>query len=840
MSTLQMPSNPFPGLRPFRQGEEALFFGREAQVDAMIDKLAATRFLAVVGTSGSGKSSLVNCGLVPGLHRGLMDRAGSAWRVATLRPGNRPLCALAEALVRPGLLGSAAGDDGTGFSPTELMEALLRMSKLGLVDACQQARLGPRQNLLVVVDQFEELFRFRALAADGPTATRGQEDATAFVNLLLEAAAHPDLPVYVVLTMRSDFLGDCAQYFGLPEAINRGQYLVPRMTREERRAAIAGPVGVCGAQIDPVLLTRLVNDVGDDPDQLSLLQHALNRTWAACFESGHGGGQAGGHEGSRDTPLSLAHYESIGTMAQALDQHAEEAYAALPGPAQQALCAGLFKAITDRGTDSRGTRRPTRIDTLVAITGASADDLAAVIEVFREPTRSFLMPPAGTPLAPDTPVDISHESLMRVWQRLRDWVDEEALSAQVFRRLAETAELNAAGRAALLRPPDLPFTLDWQARERPTAAWAHRYRPGLDAALQFLQHSQRAYHEEVRAEQAESDDREQLRQQNRRTRRLLWGIAVIGPVLVAMFTAMGWLYHDANRERVRANTQAHRATLQANLATAAAASAIDAKEAADIALVTANRAMDQQGWQQKVYRNALSGKKELQQEIQRAVQDRRAVYLQYADPEQRRAVEALRPHLGSAGWSAPGSERVQSAPNTAQIRYFRKDDEAEARSLAALFKRWGWGVLRPESITGNSGPSQQTSQFEVWLARPNPTEWGRLLKAIDGPVKEDRLRALQALVDSHSASPAAISAALDMASSAQLESMSAAGRFNLLYYLSHTAPLAWDEARIRSARDTLARVRNRAEVGKDTLEEIARMDRLLAAAARGEALGPES
>ena len=817
MSTLQMPSNPFPGLRPFRQGEEALFFGREAQVDAMIDKLAATRFLAVVGTSGSGKSSLVNCGLVPGLHRGLMDRAGSAWRVATLRPGNRPLCALAEALVRPGLLGSAAGDDGTGFSPTELMEALLRMSKLGLVDAYQQARLGPRQNLLVVVDQFEELFRFRSLAADGPTAAKGQEDATAFVNLLLEAAAHPDLPVYVVLTMRSDFLGDCAQYFGLPEAINRGQYLVPRMTREERRAAIAGPVGVCGAQIDPVLLTRLVNDVGDDPDQLSLLQHALNRTWNACFESGHGDGD--GHEGRRDTPLSLAHYESIGTMAQALDQHAEEAYAALPGAAQQALCAGLFKAITDRGTDSRGTRRPTRIDTLVAITGASADDLAAVIEVFREPTRSFLMPPAGTPLAPDTPVDISHESLMRVWQRLRDWVDEEARSAQVYRRLSETAELNAAGRAALLRPPDLPFTLDWQARERPTAAWAHRYRPGLEAALQFLHHSQRAYDEEVRAEQAESDERDQLRQQSRRTRRLLWGIAVIGPMLVAVFTAMSWLYHDANRQRDRA---------------------IEAKEAADKALVAANRAIDQQGWQQKVYRNALTGRKELQQEIQRAVQDRRAVYLQYADPEQRRAVEALRPHLGNAGWSAPGSERVQSAPNTAQIRYFRKDDEAEARSLAALFKRWGWGVLRPESITGDSGPPQQTSQFEVWLARPNPTEWARLLKAIDGPVKEDRLRALQALVDSHGASPAAIGAALDMANSAQLESMSAAGRFNLLYYLSHTAPLAWDEARIRSARDTLARVRNRAEVGKDTLEEIARMDRLLAAAARGEAQGPAS
>jgi len=819
MSNLQLPSNPFPGLRPFRQGEEALFFGREAQVDAMIDRLAGTRFLAVVGTSGSGKSSLVNCGLVPGLHRGLMDRAGSVWRVATLRPGNRPLRALAEALARPELLGPAAADDGTGFSPTELMEALLRMCKLGLVDACQQAHLGPRQNLLVVVDQFEELFRFRALAAGGPQAAKGQEDATAFVNLLLEAAAHPDLPVYVVLTMRSDFLGDCAQYVGLPEAINRGQYLVPRMSREERRAAIAGPVGVCGAQIDPVLLTRLVNDVGDDPDQLSLLQHALNRTWANW------------HEGGRVGPLSLVHYESIGTMAQALDKHAEEAYAALRDPAQQALCAELFKAITDRGTDARGTRRPTRMDTLVAITGANADELAAVIEVFREPTRSFLMPPAGTPLAPDTPVDISHESLMRVWQRLRGWVDQEARSAQIYRRLSETAELNAAGRAALLRPPDLPLALDWQAREQPTAAWADRYRPGMDAALQFLQHSQQAYDEEVRAEHAEADERDQLRQQGRRTRRLLIGAGVIGSVLVVMFSAMGWLYRDANRERGRANIEAARSAQAERTARAAQAKA-------ETALLAARRANDQRGWQQKVYSNALSGNKELQQEIQRAVRDRRAVYLQYADPDQRRAVEALRPHLGAAGWSAPTSERVQSAPSNAQIRYFRKEDEDEARSLAVLFKRWGWGILRPEYIKGDGSPPQPPQLFEVWLARPNPTDWARLLKAIDAPVKEDGLRALQALVASHSASPAAISAALDRVSAAQLESMSAPGRFNLLYFLSHTAPLAWDETRIRRARDTLDRVRNRPEVGKDTLEEITRMEGLLSAATRGEAFGP--
>src|SRR5258708_6513799 len=151
----------------------------------MIDKLASTRFLAGVGTSGSGKSSLVNCGLVPALHRGFMAVAGSAWRVAMLRPGNRPLRALAEALSRPDTLGPRFAH-ASGFTPAEMMEATLRMSKLGLVDAFAQARLEARANFLMVIHQFQELFRYQDLAATASVSAespaRSSEDATAFVN----------------------------------------------------------------------------------------------------------------------------------------------------------------------------------------------------------------------------------------------------------------------------------------------------------------------------------------------------------------------------------------------------------------------------------------------------------------------------------------------------------------------------------------------------------------------------------------------------------------------------------------------------------------------------------
>jgi len=474
-------SNPFPGLRPFRRDEEYLFFGRESQVDAMVDKLAETGFLAVVGPSGSGKSSLVNCGLEPALRRGLIAKVGTAWRVAHMRPGVDPIGHLAEALADSGIL--FADFDPGRLTASEIIETTLRMSRLGLIDTVNQARLPKNVNLLIVVDQFEELFRYSKLVlAEHDSDSEVTEDAIAFVNLLLEAKDQPDLPIYVVLTMRSDFLGDCAKFAGLPEAINAGQYLVPRMKRDERRAAITGPVHVGGAEITPVLLTRLVNDVSDNPDQLSVLQHALNRTWADWE-----------NRCNREGPLDLKHYQAIGTMASALDAHAERAYGELETEAQKRICEKIFKALTDKATDPRGTRRPTRFDTLCKLVGAKVAEVTAVIDVFRKPSRSFLMPPAGEALEPNKVIDISHESLMRGWQRLRGWAGEEAESAKTYARLAEAAEFYARGKASLWRDPELQLAVAWKERENPTADWAKQYGHDFGQAVGFLQASHRRH-----------------------------------------------------------------------------------------------------------------------------------------------------------------------------------------------------------------------------------------------------------------------------------------------------------------------------------------------------------
>lgn len=472
--------HPFPGLRPFQEDEEHLFFGREKSVRELLSRLRTSRFLAVVGTSGSGKSSLVISGLLPALYRGFMSGAGSRWITALSRPGENPVGNLAQALANTGLIGAAPVDDeettGAGAISRKFIETTLRRSTRGLADIVKQSPLEKNQNLLIVVDQFEELFRFSRL--ERASQKDGKSDAAVFVNLLLESAKQVDIPVYIIITMRSDFLGDCTEFRGLPEAINHGQYLIPRMTRDEKRAAITGPVAVAGAEMARSLVSRVLNDVGDNPDQLPILQHALMRTWDYWREHREEG-----------EPLGIKHYKAIGTMRRALSPHAEEALAQLKTERSLAICEKMFKLITDMGETGRGVRRPAKLSEICHVTNAPREEVVEVVNEFRKPGRTFLMPPHHIQLDENSVIDISHESFMRIWGRLIKWVKEESQSAELYIRLAKAAALHEEGKAALWRDPELMLALKWREENKPNAAWAERYDPAFQRAINFLEAS---------------------------------------------------------------------------------------------------------------------------------------------------------------------------------------------------------------------------------------------------------------------------------------------------------------------------------------------------------------
>ncbi len=491
--------NPFPGLRAYRKDERHLFFGRTEPANELIRRLGDSRFLAVVGTSGSGKSSLVGCGVLPALHGGFLSKAGSTWRVAILRPGNEPIGNLARALAEAGI--TALGTPGVA-DPAEatFVETVLRRGALGAVEAVRYARLEQDENVLIVVDQFEELFRLQS----SMVAERPGDEAAAFVKLLVEAAK-ADARIYVMLTMRSDYLGLCTGFRDLPDVINDGLYLIPRMTRSQQRQTIEGPVAMGGATIAPRLIQRLLNDVGDDPDQLPILQHALMRTWDRWSKASQ-----------PPDPIDLDHYEQVGGMAGAMDQHAEEVMGELEED-QKKLAKRIFQTLTETAEGGRVIRRPATLDTVCDVVESARDRVEEVIDAFRRPGRAFLMPPAGQALRGSSPLDLSHESLIRIWKDLGKWVVEEDRSATTYKRLSERARVdeerlrqdreegtatvslvNTGQRAWLalrnkadrLQGLQLENALDWREKTSPTRPWADRYDAGFDAAIRFLSQSE--------------------------------------------------------------------------------------------------------------------------------------------------------------------------------------------------------------------------------------------------------------------------------------------------------------------------------------------------------------
>lgn len=196
-------------------------------------------------------------------------------------------------------------------------------------------------------------------------------------------------------------------------------------------------------------------------------------------------------------PIDLRHYNSIGTLREALSMHANEAFDSL-SKREKEICEVMFKALTERGSENQGIRRPTKLATIAAISGVNEDEVSRVVERFREPGRSLLMPPFGVRLESETVIDISHESLMRIWVRLKRWLDEESKAAEMYLKLSEAAERYQEGKAGLWQMPDLQLALNWREENRPTLVWGQRYNPAFERTMVFLETSEKAYLTEQR------------------------------------------------------------------------------------------------------------------------------------------------------------------------------------------------------------------------------------------------------------------------------------------------------------------------------------------------------
>lgn len=515
-NTIKSTFNPFPGLRPFGIDESFVYFGREGQSDEVLSILENNRFVNILGSSGTGKSSLMFSGVIPTLHGGFITKAGIDWEVISAKPGLNPIKNLADAFKTHLEKFSDKKDNKINSLINEnLFEAVLKRSTKGVADLYKLNKYLRGKNLLIYLDQFEEIFRFRKLGTQFHL-----NESLAYVNLILEAVRQTELPIYVACSMRSDFLGDCEQFPELTNQINDSHYLIPQMTRVQKQLVISGPVAVGEGAITNRLVQRLLNDMGDRPDQLPVLQHALMRTWDYWTHTNP----------EKIEPIDFIHYEAIGGVNEALSRHADEAFYELDEK-QKVICERLFKTITEKRSDNDGIRRPTPLHEIAQIVDEEERYLIPIIDKFRVDGRALLTPRAEISIDSNSVIDISHEALMRVWYRLRNWVQEESESSQIYLSLAEAAKNYQKGSASLWRPPDLQLAVDWRNKTKPTLKWALQYDNNFEAVISFLSRSEESYKKEI-----ETKDRLQ-KQRLRRSKLIAYvlGTAAIFSVILLIF-----------------------------------------------------------------------------------------------------------------------------------------------------------------------------------------------------------------------------------------------------------------------------------------------------------------
>jgi hypothetical protein len=482
---------PFIGLRPFQYDDHEYFFGREEELKVLDPQVTKKRFVAIVGSSGSGKSSLIRAGLRPRLKK----LQGHRWNWIEMHPADAPVRRLAQALAA---LTNKTGDLLQAW--TDRFERILTKSSFGIAEAL---RLTPHLSgvcqVLLLVDQFEELFRFANLRSEGSldpaTFAERRDEATAFVRLLLAATESSEVPIHVIVTMRSDFIGDCARFHSLPEAVSRSQFLVPGMTRDQREDVIRKPIEHAGAQVDPDVVQRVLNATNEDPDQLPILQHAMMRCWDRAFRRRR-------QEVDHRPHLRIGDYMAVGGVDKGLSVHANEVLKALARQLDfktiglELTTKRIFQALTETDQEGRSVRRPQQFGHLVQyVRPADASESEAekaaltVVRRFASHDCSFLrvIPPAdandnsafGTDsnmgITDDSIIDIGHEALIRRWDRLKgegkeNWIREEERDAEQYRGL-----LRYADSGSIIPPEDLAKVEDWWSRRKPNRFWAQRY-----------------------------------------------------------------------------------------------------------------------------------------------------------------------------------------------------------------------------------------------------------------------------------------------------------------------------------------------------------------------------
>lgn len=519
---------PYPGLRPFNEEESIFFRGREEHIEKIISQLEEKKFVMLTGASGDGKSSLVYAGVIPNARAGFFKAKFNNWLIVDFRPERNPLKNMAAALAGKLNYTVEEVEKELNFGFSSLVKLYKNSffhldytsEKYSSAEETEKKKLKRKaSNLFILVDQFEEFFTNPENYKDG----KASNEAQLVVNLLLETAKialAEDLPIYIVCTMRSDYIGQCAAFRGLPEFIGFSQFFVPRLKRKEIHQVINEPALLSGNSISNRLVETLINQIGDGFDQLPVLQHALNRIWNKTNKGEYEmdllhlamiGGMDPSHLPDKDKQIFSEWITQVeenkklffnkATLDAVLNAHAYELFETaneyynqnnsqkIEKTEAQFIIKTAFQCLT-KIDEARAVRNRMSLQEIVDIInnpGISLHKVEGVLRIFRLQGNTFIKPfvPADItgvttiePLPPETVLDITHESLIRNWDLLEQWAKEEHenwLTFQDFNKQLQRWLNHDKDSGFLLPIGALNFFEQWYKSCKPNKYWLARY-----------------------------------------------------------------------------------------------------------------------------------------------------------------------------------------------------------------------------------------------------------------------------------------------------------------------------------------------------------------------------
>ncbi len=455
--------NPFPGSRPFFSAEDQFFFGRDEAVSELLKILLKRRFVALVGASASGKTSLIQSGIIPALLSDMKEE----WVPVFIRPGKRPL----ESLIR-----GFQKVFSKKISESDVHAFLRNTNSLG--SFLIEKGLG-NYNYFLVVDQFEELFTWPVVVKKRKSGRNA--DALPFINHLMELLEEAEPRIYLMLSIRSEFLDYCSNFRGLTEHLNKSKYLLPQMSQQDLKEAIMEPLRVSGASVENGFEDYLLKELKDVEPQLPLLQNALKQTWNQWKK-----------QGRADQAISLDDYRAAGSIRGGLSRDLENIYQSMEFY-QKEICERIFKTIAFKTGRQEAYSRRTTLGSIARIAKCSIDRVLEVVDIFDKAGHPFLSNKLSETMTSETKIELPHESLINVWDRLLRWVDEEDESIRMYLKISRASASYQQDKGALLVADELQKAIDWKREQKPTPAWGIQFDPAYERAMVFLNTSEEEY-----------------------------------------------------------------------------------------------------------------------------------------------------------------------------------------------------------------------------------------------------------------------------------------------------------------------------------------------------------